>query len=123
MRQRLYDGNRTDVERVAIGPLEGTNAALAQDDVEVAAPRDVLRGHQPLFDRRLKPTFQHDGLVDLADGLQQPEVLHVSGTDLQHVGVLHNNIDVMRVDDLRDERKPDLLARGREYFEALLTES
>ena len=107
---RLDDRHRGDVEGVAGRRLEGADAALAQDDVEVAALGDVLRRHQPLLDGRRHAALEQHRLAGLADGLQQPEVRHVAGADLQHVGVLGDDGDVARVDDLGDDRQPGRLA-------------
>ncbi|CAA9288393.1 MAG: hypothetical protein AVDCRST_MAG41-4189, partial [uncultured Corynebacteriales bacterium] len=45
-----------------------------------------------------------------ADRLQQREVLHVAGADLQHVGVLGDHVHVGGVDDLGDHREAGLRA-------------
>ena len=37
------------------------------------------------------PRLSSTGLPALADGLQQPEVRHVAGADLEHVGVLRDD--------------------------------
>src|SRR5579885_239341 len=69
VRKLVHDRYRADVERVAGRGLEGTDAALAQDDVEVAALRDVLRGHQPLFDGRVHAALEHDRFAGGSDRL------------------------------------------------------
>ena len=95
---------RADVERVARRRLERPDASLAEHDVEVAALRDVLRRHEPLLDRRSHATLQEHRLPGLAGSLQQREVLRVPSTDLQHVGVGGDQVDVVRVDDLGHDR-------------------
>jgi hypothetical protein len=104
VRQRVHHRHGADVQGVAGGGLEGPDAALAQHDVEVAALGDVLGGHQPLLVRRGQPALEHHRLAHPADRLQQREVLHVAGADLQHVGVLRDDRDVLGVDDLGDDR-------------------
>ena len=47
-------------------------------------------------------------LVGRADGLQQGEVLHAAGADLQHVGVGGDQVNASRVDHLGDDRQPGL---------------
>ena len=42
------------------------------------------------------PRLSITGLPHCADGLQQPEVLHVAGADLEHVGVRRDQVDVVR---------------------------
>ena len=65
------------------------------------------------------PRLSSTGLPALADGLEQPEVGHVAGADLQHVGVLGDDLDVARVDDLGDDRQPGDLADVGEDLQAL----
>ena len=108
MRQPLGDRDGADVERVAGRRLERPDAALAENDVEVATLRDVLGRHQPLLDRGVHAALQHDRLAGRADGLEQREVLHVPGTDLQHVGVRADQVHAGRVDHLGDDRHPGL---------------
>ena len=100
-----------DVQGVAGGGLEGPDPALAEHDVEVAPLRDVLRGHQPLLVGRGQPALEHHRLARAADGLQQREVRHVAGADLQHVRELGDQRHVGGVHHLGDDRQPGLLAR------------
>ena len=99
----MHDRNRRNVEGVSGGPLEGTNPALAQDDLEIAALRDVFSGHQPLFDRRTHAALEHHGFPSRANCLQEGEVLRVPSTYLQHVGVRRDHIDIGNIDDLGDD--------------------
>ena len=46
----------------------------------------------------VSPRLSSTGLPTVADRLQQREVLHVAGADLQHVGVLGDHVDVGHVD-------------------------
>ena len=48
----------------------------------------------------------------LADLLEQGEVLHVAGADLEDVGVLGDQLDVARVHDLGDDGQARGLARA-----------
>jgi hypothetical protein len=54
------------------------------------------------------------GLPATPDRLQQREVLHVAGADLQHVGVLGHHGDGGGVHDLGDDRQAGPLARLRQ---------
>ena len=69
------------------------------------------------------PRLSITGLPALADRLQQPEVRHVAGADLQHVGVLGDDVDVAGVDDLGDDRQAGHLAHVGEDLEALLAQA
>ncbi len=113
VRQPLDDRDRADVQGVPGGLLEGPDAALAEHDVEVAALGDVLRGHQPLLDGGVHAALEHDRLAHAADRLQQREVLHVAGADLQHVGVAGDQVHVGRVDHLGHDREAGRRAAPR----------
>jgi hypothetical protein len=81
-----------------------------RDDVEIAALGDVLGGHQPFLDRGVHPALDQHRFAGRSDRLEQREVLHVAGADLQHVGVAGDHVDVVRAHHLGDNRKPDLVA-------------
>ena len=82
------EGHGRQVQRVAGVLFKGTDAALAQNDLLVAACHDVLGAHDPLLDGVAQAALEQHGLVHLAHGLEQLEVLHVAGTDLHHVHIL-----------------------------------
>ena len=113
------DGHGREVERVAGGRLEGADAALAEDDVGVARREDVLGGHEPLLDGRRQAALQEHRLAALAHGLQEDEVGHVAGADLEHVHVAVEDLHIGRVRDLADDRQPGLLACLGQELEAL----
>ncbi|MEI2821695.1 MAG: hypothetical protein V9E81_16565 [Marmoricola sp.] len=48
------------------------------------------------------PRLRSTGFIGLADGLQQTEVGHVAGADLQHVGVLRDDGDITSIHDFCD---------------------
>ena len=64
MRLSFEHRNRSDIEHVAIRRLEGAYAALAENDVVIAAGGDVLGGHQPFVDRRRHAALEDDRLLD-----------------------------------------------------------
>jgi hypothetical protein len=123
VRQPLRDRHRADVERVARRLLERPDAAFAEHDVEVAALGDVLGGHQPLLDGGAHPALEHHRLAGAADRLQEREVLHVTGADLQHVGVGSDQLDIGRVDHLGDDREAGLRPDIGENAQAVLAEA
>ncbi len=61
----------------------------------------------------LIPALEQHGALRLADFRQQVEVLHVPGADLEHVGVLVDQIDLPGVHDLGHDRHLELIAHGR----------
>ncbi len=118
VRQPLGHRDGTDVEGVAGGGLEGADAALAEHDVEVAALGDVLGGHQPFLDGGAHAPLEQHRLGRGAHRLQQREVLHVPGADLQHVGVGGDQVHAGRVDHLGHDREPGLGAHVGEDLQA-----
>ena len=109
--QVVEERDGRQVERVAGVRLEGPDAALAQDHVRVAAADDVLGAHQPLLDRRAEAALEHHRPGDPADRGQERVVLHVPGADLEDVGVLGDDVDLVRLHDLGDHRQAGPLAR------------
>src|SRR5260221_8477977 len=71
MAHPLDQRNGAEVERVARGGFERADAALAQDHVRIARVHDVLRGHQPLLDRRRQTALEHGRFARATDLLEQ----------------------------------------------------
>src|SRR3972149_3151407 len=80
------------------------NTPLAKNDLSVTARRDVLCRKQELLDRRTHAALEHDRLVELPHLREEFEVLHVPRPDLENVGVAVNEIEIARVEHLRDDR-------------------
>ncbi len=119
----LHVRHRTHVEHVARRILEGTHAALAQHHVGIAFRQDVLRRHQHVLDRGAHAALQQHRLMGLADLLEQVEVLHVAGADLEHVAVAFHQRHLTRVHHFGDDRHPVLVAHVAEDSQALLAQS
>ena len=85
-RQALDHRHVREVDEVAVRVAEvRLHAAQAEDDVAVAARRDVLGREQRLVQRDAEAALEQDREIALAaDGLQQLEVLRVARADLQH---------------------------------------
>src|SRR5580765_6059605 len=93
----LHDRNRGDVERVARCRFERSYPTLTEDDVGVAAGKDVFGRQQPLLDRRGDTALEQHGLPRVAELTQQGVVLHVARADLEDVAVLGNQLDLADV--------------------------
>ena len=89
----------------------------------VALLVDVLRGVEPLLDRRGESPLQHDRFGLLAQFGQEREVRHVPGSDPDHIRILDDQRNVARVHDLDDERKPELVAGFGQELEPSFAES
>ena len=69
------------------------------------------------------PRLSSTGLLRLADFLEQVEVLHVAGADLEHVGVALDQRDLPRVHDLGDDRHVVLVADVAQDLQPLLAQA
>ena len=106
--QLLDERHRVEIQGVAGVGLEGANAALAEDDLVVTLAQDVLGGEEPFLDRGRHPPLKQDRLAQATDFGEQREVLHVAGTDLQHVDDVGEGSDVRRFEHLADQRQAGL---------------
>ena len=112
-----------EVERVAHRRLERADAALAENDVLVAARHDVLGAHKEFLQRRGHATLQKNWLLRVGTNfLKEIEVLHVPRANLDHVDVVEE-VDVLEVHKLGDDRKPRLALRSEEHVEPGLAEA
>ena len=127
--QRLLVDHRDggDVQREARGRLERADAALAQHHVVVAFRREVVGGGQPFGDGARETALVQHHLVrlggDLADFLQQAEVLEVARAYLQAVHVGVDQLAVRRVHDLGERFQAVLLAGIAHDLEGLLAQA
>ena len=111
VRVQLEPRDRAEVEREARRGLERADAALAQDHALVALLEHVVGGHQQLVERGREPALEQHRLAELARDLEQRVVLHVARADLDHVGVLGDQLGVRGVEQLGDDGQPGLRAR------------
>ena len=123
VRELLQHRHRGEVEREAVGGLEGADPALAQQHVRVALLEHVLGRHQQLLERRGQPALDQHRLAGAADLGQQRVVLHVAGADLDDVGDLDHGLEVARVHQLGDDRQAGLRLGLLEQPQALLAEA
>ena len=97
------DGHGGKVQRVAGILFKRADAALAEDDLLVAAGHDVLSAHDPLLDGVAQAALEQDRLVHLAHRLEQLEILHVAGTDLHDIDILFKFRDAVFAHQLGDD--------------------
>ena len=115
-------GDRRKIERIAGVGLKGAHAALAENDVLVAAGHDVLRAHQPFLVGRGHTALDHHGLFLTAHSLQKVEVLHIARADLNDVHILEER-KLAEVHQLGDDGQPRLLLGDLEVAQADLAEA
>jgi len=91
--QPLYCRYQTQVEGVARVVGKGSYAALAKHNVVVAFTHYVLGGHQEFLERRGHASFEQNRFVCAPRTLKQREILHIAGADLDHVGIVLDEIE------------------------------
>ena len=119
VRKLLDDRDGGDVHRVAGVGLEGADAALAEDDVVVAAGEDVFGGEQQLFDGGGDAALEQHGLADRAELAQQVEVLHIARADLEEIDVGQHQLDLGDLHDLADDEQAGGVAGFAQQLEGI----
>ena len=104
------NGHSGEIQRIAGVLFKGADAALAEDDLLVAAGHDVLGAHDPLLDGVAQTAFEQHGLVHFAHGFEQLEVLHIACADLHHVHILLKLRDAVLAHQFGDDGQTGGLA-------------
>ena len=107
--------------RVAV--VKGADAALAEDDVGIAAFHDELRGTQQFFEGGSEAALEQDGTTAAANCFKQREVFHVAGADLEDVGILGNHFNVALRHDFGDDGEAGQFASLGQNAEAFFAEA
>src|SRR5882724_10047181 len=123
MRKLLDDGNGCDVERVASVGLEGADAAFAEDDVVVAAGKNVFGAHKKFLHGGGETALEQNGLANFAEGAQQKIVLHVARADLEHVNVAGHHGDLRSVHDFADGEQAEFVSGFLHELQAFFAEA
>src|SRR5215210_3538333 len=127
VRQPLGYDHRREVQREARRRLEGAYPPLAEDHVLPSGARYVLRRQEPLLDRRRETSFKDRAVIGAsdsgADALQEGEVRHVAGADLDDLGMLHDELYVACIHDLCHALEAELPINLGHYLQALLAEA
>ena len=118
MAEHLDQRHSGNIQVVADHGLKGTDAALAQDDIGVAACKDVLRRHQELLHRGGQAALEQDGLFRAAQLLEQHEVLHIARAELDDIHI-REQVEVLFAHDLGHDRQAGLALGFEQQLEAL----
>ena len=89
-------GDALEIKSVPCVSLECADAALAEDDVLVSGRHDILCGHDPFLIGGVEAALQKDRAVELSELLEQVEVLHVAGADLDEIHFFVEYVQVLR---------------------------
>src|SRR6266446_8452 len=108
---KALDGRHdAEIECVAGVIGESPHSALAENYVVVALAHDVLGGHEKFFERCRDAALQEDGLAGASGALEQREVLHVAGANLDDVGVLVDEVERLVIDGFGDDEQSEAVA-------------
>jgi len=77
---------------------------------------------EKLLDGRRGAALEQHRLADLAQLGQKQEVLRVAGADLEHIGVLADDVEIAWVHDLGDDRQAGVVTRGGEHAQPFLAQ-
>src|SRR5215469_12238822 len=112
-------GYDSEVESVARKIRKCANAALAEHDVVIALREDVFGGHQEFVERSGHAALEKNGLFGATRALEQGEVLHVAGADLNDVRIFLDEFERFIVDGFGDDAEAILCAHFRENLQAV----
>src|SRR6267154_4841974 len=118
MRKFFDDGNRGDIERVAGISLERADAALAENDVVIAAGQNVFGAHQKFFHGGGHAAFQQDGFADFTKRAKEIVVLHVARANLKNVHVTQHHLNLRRVHHFADAEEAEFVRSFAHELEA-----
>ncbi len=93
------------IQGVATVMDKGAHAPLTQDHLVVSMGHDVFGSHEPLVDSGGHAPFEQDRSVGFPCPLEQAEILHVPGTDLQHVGIMLHQVEGLKIHHFGDHRQ------------------
>src|SRR6185437_6628654 len=96
------------------------HAALAQDDLVVAFAHDVFRGHQKFFQRGRHAALEQHRFFGSSGALEEREILHVAGADLDNVGVALHQVQGFVVHGFSNDAQAEAVANFRQDAEAVL---
>src|ERR1700730_9314034 len=102
---------------------ERAHAALAEHYVVIAFAEDIFGGHQEFVERGRHAALEENWIFGAAGALEQREILHVAGADLDYVGVFFDEVEAFVVDGFGDDAEAEVLADLRENFEAVFAEA
>ena len=109
MRKFFDDRDRGEIECVARVGFEGTDAALAEHHVVVAAGKNVFGAEQQLLHGSGKAALQQHRLADFAESAEKIVVLHVARAHLEHVHIGKHHLNLRRVHHFADSRQAELV--------------
>ena len=103
----FYRRHNCKIESVARKIRKGANAAFAEHHVVIAFGQNVFGGHQEFVEGGGHAALQQNGLFRTARPLEEREILHIAGANLDHVGVFFHQVERFVVDGLGDDAESE----------------
>src|SRR5580658_31335 len=100
VREFFGEGDGGKVKGVSHAGFERLDSALTKDDLVVSSGQQVFRRQQPFLHRGRGSSLEQDGFLDDGEPAQQGEVLHIACADLEHIGVLADQVHIFGTHDL-----------------------
>src|SRR3990170_2478811 len=119
--QLFENGNGTEIKGIPCSGLKGPDTPLAEDDIMIPLRHDILSRHQEFFYCSRKPPLEDHRLIITPYLCQEPEILHIPCTDLDHICILIDHLDITGIHELSHDQQPCLLPRLSQIFKALKT--
>jgi hypothetical protein len=83
------------VEAVSGIRFEAANTPLTEHHRFVPVGHQILGGHQPFLYSGSKATLEHHGYSRSAHGFEQFKILHIPGTDLEHIDEIPHHFELI----------------------------
>ena len=116
--EHLNQRNSGDIQIIADQLLKGTDAALTQNNIGIAACENVLGSHEELLHGGGQTALEEDRLVRAAQLLEQHEVLHIAGAKLDDIYICEQ-VEMLFAHDLGDDRQTGLTLCLEQQLETL----
>jgi len=121
--QGLHQRDHRQIEGVAGGGFKCADPALAQNNLVVALGHNVLGRRQKLLYGCAQPALEQHRKSQSSDFLEQIEILHVAGTDLEHIDMTAGHLKLLDTHHLGHRRQPHLPRRDMQKLQPLRAQS
>ena len=110
------------VEGVSSRVRESSYTPFAEDHVLVPLLHDVLRGQEQVLHRGRHSPLEKDRPLESSDLGEEGKILHVTRSDLEHVGVFGDQVGLAWIHDFSHDREAGLGTDVREHLEPIFAQ-
>ena len=111
-----------NIQRVAGVVFKSPDAAFAEHDIVIAAGHDVFGAHQEFLIGRTQSPLEQDRFTATAELFEQFEVLHIAGTDLDHID-FSEEVELGNIHDFGHDRQSGIFTGLQQQFDTLIPHS